>query len=220
MSIEAFARKNSGQTNYDLMKQRSAALIASRDLAAAALRRGLDCDGVSVSLRLLDLPCRLRIADGYAECADGADGVYREADFNTAMILYDLLGYASPDARPTGDYARLEQFSAVQNAHSYAGEGAFSQIERRLDRDFAQLPAAFAALGGVPHGKGDLSYRLPLYRDLCIELSFWRSDEEFPASLDVRFDCAALQYLHYETMWYAAFFCLRRLQAHLPEACP
>lgn len=214
MSIEAFVRKNQGQSNYELMKRRAAELIAARDLPAAAERMRLTRDADFVYLPLLDLRCRVRIADGFAECAGAEGAPFREADFNTAMVLYDLLGYADPAARPTGDYSRLENFSRVQNAASYAGEGAFADSARLFDREFVRLRPALEAMGGVPWGKGDLSYRLPLFRELGMVLSFWRSDEEFPASLGLLFDGSILRYMHYETMWYAAGLCIRRITAH------
>ena len=215
MSIEAFVKKNSGQSNYELQKHRAEKLLAAHDLQAAAERMGLACDESYVYLRLFDLFCRVRIADGFAECSETAGGGYREADFNTAMTLFDLLGYAEPDACPSGWYAKLESFSRVQNARSFAGEGAFSDTEREFDRVFEKLPSALEALGAAPYGKGDLSYRIPMFRELCMVLSFWQADEEFPASLSVMFDCNTTKYLHYETMWYAAGLCIRRVMSHL-----
>jgi len=210
MSIEAFVRKKGN--NYTLMQSRAALLLAEHDLKAAAARLGLVCNDSHVYLQLFDLPCRVRLTDGYAECAEA--GTFRAAEFGAAMILFDLLGYTTENARPADDYALLRSFSRVQNARSYAGEGMFADAERDFDRQFALLKPACEALGGVPFGKGDASYRIPLFKDLHMVFSFWRSDEDFPASLGLRFDANTLQYMHYETMWYAAFLCIHRISAH------
>lgn len=214
MSIEAYVKKQQGQSNYEIQKSRAGQLLATHDLQASSARLGLRFDGSHVYIKLFDLSCRVRCSDGYADCAASSGGEFREADFNTAMTLYDLLGYASPDAHPAGDYAPLESFSRIYNARSYAGEGAFTDTAQEFDLAFGKLAPACEALGGVPFGKGDVSCRIPLFKDLCMVLSFWRADDEFPPSLILSFDRNTTQYLHYETMWYAAGLCVRRIRAH------
>ena len=51
-------------------------------------------------------------------------------------------------------------------------------------------------------GKGDVSYAIPVFRDFWILFQFWDGDDEFPASIKYLFDENALQFMHYETLWY------------------
>ena len=46
---------------------------------------------------------------------------------------------------------------------------------------------------------------------LCIEFSFWESDEDFPAQLQLFTDKNLLQYIHYETAWYMFGYLLTRI---------
>ena len=43
-------------------------------------------------------------------------------------------------------------------------------------------------------------------------LQFWESDEEFPSSLTLLMDGSILDFMHFETVWYAAGHLLTRLK--------
>ena len=66
-------------------------------------------------------------------------------------------------------------------------------------------------MGGEKAGAGDVSYNLPVFQALKLRLSFWDADDEFPASLSLLWDENVLDFMRYETTFYAAGYLLDRL---------
>ena len=50
---------------------------------------------------------------------------------------------------------------------------------------------------------GDAAYAIELFDGLCIGLLFWHGDDEFAPRQRVFWDENALQWIRYETMYYA-----------------
>jgi hypothetical protein len=84
-----------------------------------------------------------------------------------------------------------------------------------FDAHTQQLVRACEQLGGTPEHHGDVSYRLPVFDFLPVLLQFWKSDEEFPASLQFMWDKNVLSYLHYETTFYVVSHILERINTSI-----
>ena len=91
----------------------------------------------------------------------------------------------------------------------------FERSAAFLDEHFHGLAAACEALGGVPEGRGDAAYRIPMFPFLPIQFAFWRADEEFPPEIKIFWDTNVLDFLHYETLWFAAGHLLKRLEEEI-----
>jgi len=48
-----------------------------------------------------------------------------------------------------------------------------------------------------------------------LRIQYWNSDEEFPASLQLMWDKNVLQYMRYETTWFAAMHVLNRVKEEM-----
>lgn len=202
MSIEAYMNnrvtKREG-SNYDILQERMRLQLASMDSDEIASRTGLPRQGDILHLQLLNVHYEVNLKDGTISCPNG-----EKVAPNAAMIIYDLLGYSARDAFPTGQYTQLQNLAGTHTASTYAGHGFFERIAPELDACPERLVQACERLGGEPYGKGDISFRIPVYKDLKIQVAFWHSDDEFPASYIIMPDKNTLSYLHYETIWYLA----------------
>ena len=58
---------------------------------------------------------------------------------------------------------------------------------------------------------GDVSYKIPLFDFLPVILQFWDADEEFDSVLKFMWNENILDYMHYETTFFAASHLLSRL---------
>ena len=63
--------------------------------------------------------------------------------------------------------------------------------------------------------QGDVSFAFELFDGLRIWLQFWEGDEEFPPRLRFLWDENALQYLKYETMYFAVPLLLQRIRENM-----
>ena len=202
-------------SNYEIMKKNGAERFLTYDPRRMIDRFALRSDGTYLYMDFLSRPYRVRLSTGL--CERGSGEGFNEAGFNEAMPMYDLLCHTEEPVCMSGEFVPMESLSAVHNAVSYAGEGSFRQLEQSFAGREEALAAACEALGGVRQGRGDVSYRIPVFGDVSLLLSFWRADEDFPASLTVFCDRNLTRYVFYETIWYMVGFLMGEIRREMGE---
>lgn len=95
---------------------------------------------------------------------------------------------------------------------SAPGSDMFAGDAARFAGKCAQLEEACESLGGTPEKVGDVSYKIPLLDFMDVILQFWDGDEEFAPVLRVLWDENILDYMHYETTFYATSHLFERLK--------
>lgn len=204
-------------SNYEIMRQNAAKAFISFDHEKLAEKLGIRLENGSLLIKLFD-------RDYAVDCMNG-DVFYNgtAAGYSEAMVLYDILCDSKENAMPAGEYTLLHQLSKVQSAKQYyAGQGMFAHYEKKFDKKAEVLERICLDMDGEKYGKGDMSVRIPMFRDrrdalhtedLSIVISFWESDEDFPAQLQLFTDRNLLQYIHYETAWYMFDYLLKRIES-------
>ena len=180
--------------NYAIQVERARALFLQYDRAAMAARLALPMTDGAISIRFLGEPLTVR-ADGRVLAPDGAP-----ASFAAAMTVYDALARANAPVL-SGDFVPTAALHGIRGAHA-VHEDLHSHAAQRFAGKTAALDAALCARGGRPWGKGDVSRVVDVFDFFPVCVRFWDADEEFPASLQFLWDANALDFLHYETLWY------------------
>ena len=158
-------------------------------------------DGDFLYLTFCGCPYRVSRSDGHLFRKTGAGWI--SADSHAEVLtVFDYLCDARPDRAPAGVFVSM----ASLGGHVHGALAAVSgPLERAIDRCPEAFRRACLALGGCEAaGGGDLCFDLLLFPDLPVRLRFWHADEEFAPALDLLFDRSCLQYLRYETTWFAA----------------
>lgn len=154
---------------------------------------------------------------GAAALETSTETTWSEAQFNEAMTIYDLLGYAQPACRASKTMINMKSLHTKIAATAPRPSSIYAAQEARLAALEAQksgiLAQAARALGGIPLDKADASAQFTVMDDLAMQVHLWLPDEDFPASLQFFWDENVLQYMHYETVWYANGFILEELEA-------
>ncbi|MDO4866225.1 MAG: DUF3786 domain-containing protein [Clostridia bacterium] len=131
-----------------------------------------------------------------------AAGEFRSAGFtNSSMALFDLLTYAPTRPHANGSWSSISTLGGIIGAghdRTLSHESTAAKFAGKMEA----LARACERLGGVPAGKGDVSYAVPVFRDFGILFQFWDGDDEFPANIKFLFDANARRFMHYETLWY------------------
>lgn len=209
MSVEAFVRnrmKEGKPSNFEILRERARETFSLMDMEEISRRTGTPIEDGHFRAVLLSDEYLVSTSGGTVTLSDGSP-----AGSSETMIIYDLLGYAREGASASGEYTQIQNLSGVVTGSKYAGQGMFAAYEKRMDGRDSDLARACEKLGGVPWGKGDVSYSIPVYRDLRTIVSFWDSDDEFPPSLIMMADTNTIDFMHYETLWYLAGVIARRL---------
>lgn len=200
-------------SNYEITRLRAQQLFLNYDQGVMLRRFSPEHTNEAIFFTLLGIRFRIDRQSGAVTRAETGE----DAGFNEAMTILDILCCSQEGCSPSGCYTPMQNLAQVQSTtQDYAGQGMFAKQEQALDNRNAELSAALEALGGMPFGRGDVSYRIPLFLNVYAVVRFWNSDEDFPASMQLLCDENLLQYMHYETVWYMAGFLLDRISEYLP----
>jgi len=190
-------------SNYDKMLAQAQALFLGYDQEGMIRRWSLDHDDDYLYVEYMTEALRIdRRTGGVSYARQPAPGEYRASRFvNEGMALFDLLTRASVRPLPTGRWSSISTLGGIIGAghdRTLSHEDTAARFRGRCEA----LAAACRRLGGQPAGKADVGYAIPVFRDFRILFQFWDGDDEFPANIKYLFDENALQFMHYETLWY------------------
>lgn len=129
--------------------------------------------------------------------------------------MLDLLCDSRENRHISGRWKSMESFGLM--FHRNLLEERRNPAADRFDTDPEGLKRACLALGGTLIPGADIGYAVELFDGLPIALQFWHGDEEFCPRLRYLWDENALQYLRYETMYFAVTLLLRRILEFLGD---
>lgn len=137
------------------------------------------------------------------------------AGFSETLSIFDLLCHSGQDKQCSG---KLAPVNSLRGAPKSGGVGTdfYGKAARHFDQAFSAFVQACRTLGGTEAAMGDVGFTFPVFDVLTVTLKFYRSDEEFPASITLLWDENLLQYIHYETVFYIAGFLLDTIIREMP----
>ena len=166
-------------------------------------------DHAYLYLSFCGLDYRVCRADGHIFRKNGESWLSADSH-GEVLTLFDYLCDPRPGRKPAGEFVSM----ASLGNHVHTGLASVSgPLEKAIDAAPDSFRRACRKLGGRAAAGGDLCFDLELLPELPVRLRFWHADQDFPPMLDLLWDKNALQFLRYETLWYAADV-LRRQIAH------
>lgn len=191
--------------NYALQAEAARLRFLTYNQAAMPIRKDADF----LYLVFCSADYRISRIDGHIFRRIGNE--WRSADSHGEVLtIFDYLCDARPGRKCAGSFVSMASLGSHVHTDLASGSGP---LERGIDADPAAFCRVCLELGGRKSTGGDLCFVLNIFPDLPVCLRFWHADEEFSPSLDLLWDKNALQFLRYETLWYAAGV-LRRQIAH------
>lgn len=205
-------RKNERISNYEITKRQMQKEFLKYDqenmIRKFHLKHGRDF----LYIRFVGKEYRIGRKDGVVSGSADDFRTSQEAGYNEAMTIYDVLCYSREDCCLSGEFVSMQSLSSVMGGSKPVGSGLFAGKLPLFDHREKALAAACESLGGTKAGKGDVAYQLPLFDFLPVVFQFWNSDEEFPPGLQLFTDKNMLDYMHYETVWFAVSHLLDRIE--------
>jgi len=170
----------------------------------------LDVDEDYIYITMLRRPHRISRSTGTVEWSDDGFATVTEADYNVSMTIFDVLCKSAPDCSYAGVFRSVH--SIGKQLYSAApGGNFFHQRAREFSAAPEKLHDACRALGGMEYFAGDIAYILPLFDFLPIVFQYWLADDEFEADIKFLWDENALDFMHFETTFFASGHILQRL---------
>lgn len=195
------------RSNYDVTRDRVEGEFPRYDQEAVIEKFHLAHDKDSIYLRFTAQDYRIDRHTGRVERLP--EGVH--AGFNEVMTIFDVLCGSRPGARLSGEFVRVNDLDGVTKT-TYMGGNLFNGSARAFRHRTEALRSACESLGGAPGTVGDVSYTIPLFDFFPVTLQFWDGDEEFDPVLKIMWDRRTLDFMRYETTYYAADCLLERLR--------
>ena len=215
--MSAFEKRD----NYQITLVRTREFFLKYDQQAIIDRFSLNADERYLYLTFVARPYRIERATGAieywkderasAECVaiESAAGVWLPAGHGDGMTIYDILCDSKPDACVSG---RFQNAWNQRNVSSAPNGSLFQSSADFFSGKCALLSAACERLGGERVSTGDVGFDIPVFNEIKMRMLFWDADDEFPASMNLQWDEHILDFMRYETTFYAAGFILNRLR--------
>ena len=204
-------------SNYEKMKREMQGHFLDFDQETMIRRFGLEHDAEYLYITFVKRPYRICRNTGRVEWSDDGFACVHEADYNEAMTIFDVLCCSKEGCRLSGEFVAVNNLPGIV-AGARSGDGLFGEFAKVFDADVEGLRAACERLGGVSVGKADVGCQLELFDFLPVRLNFWASDDEFSAELRFMWDRNLLEFMHYETSYFAMFHLLGRIRALMRKA--
>ena len=192
------------RNNYAIQAEDARLRFLTYDQSAMPVEKDAD------HLFLTFCGCDYRICRADGHVFRQVAGEWRSADSHGEVLtLFDYLCDAKPGRAPAREAVSMAFLGGHVHANLASAAGA---LELAIDRDPDAFRRACETLGGTPAPGGDICFDLGMFPDLPVQLRFWHADEDFPPSLDLLWDRNTLQFLRYETTWFAAGVLRARLR--------
>ena len=185
--------------NYKIQADQAKQHFLTYDQQVLIRKFSLEADANYLYTALLGQPYRLCRKTGSLERL--SQGQWMDGNsFEEVMTLLDLLCDSKEDRHLAGVWQSMQNFGLQFHQNLLETRDPFAE---RIDKDPEAFCDVCETLGGKPLDHCDLGYSLELFDRLPVAIQFWHSDEEFPARIRWLWDANALQYLKYETMYFA-----------------
>ena len=190
-------------SNYEEMKRRMAKSFIRHDPETMIRNFRLDNDGQYMYIDFVARRYRIDRASGKIEWSEDGFQTCRDAGYNEAMTIYDVLCCPSPADARTEEWVNLNSLSAIMGGNLAVKKDFFQSTADFFRGKTETLSAVCEAMGGKRLPGGDAAYELHLFWFLPLILRFWEADDEFPPSLQIMLPGNILDFMHYETLMFA-----------------
>ena len=195
--------------NYAIQSAIARKLFLSYDQEALIQKLHLAFDETWLYTSFFGSPYRIHRATGDMQRQEGRAWVSANG-FNEVLTLMDLLCDSREDRHLSGRLKNMLDFG--NQFHQNLLEESRDPFAEKIQQDPNAFRHACLAMGGKERKGADLGFDIPVFEDLCITLLFWEGDEDFAPRVRYLWDENALEYLKYETMYYAVEYLKGRLE--------
>lgn len=200
-------------SNYEITKKRVQKEFAHYDHEKMIQRFHLESDEKYLYMNFLNRRYRIHRVSGNVEWLEKETAW--EAGFNEVLTLLDVLCDSKEGCIASGEFVNMQSMSAIKGSTGNVGGNYYQADAKLFNENKEKLSRACEYLQGIPKGKGDVAYEIPVFAFLSFRIQFWEADEEFSESLEIFVDKNTLQFMRYETMWYAVSHMLERVKEEM-----
>lgn len=198
--------------NYRIQLQQAQRLFLQYDQQEILEKFRLKADDAYFYPVMLGQVYRLNRKTGSLERQE--NGTWQDANTHSeVMTLLDWLCDSKPNRCISGKWKSMPAFG--NHVHQSTLADAPSPLAEVCGENLPEFNRACRALGGEKVAMGDSAWAIELFDGLKILSCLWLADEDFPAQLRYYWDENALEYIKYETMYYALDLLNAKIQGQM-----
>ena len=194
--------------NYLIQAGQARERFLTYDQDALIDKFSLKSDESYLYVNLLCKPYRISRTTGRTE-KQTADTWLDGNSYHEVMTILDLLCDSRDDRRPAGQWQSMQAFGKMFHRELLERRDPFAD---RIEADPEGFRKACLALGGEPVTGCDMGWGMEFFDGLRLAVQFWHGDDEFFPRVRWLWDANALQYLRYETMYFAIALAAERIR--------
>lgn len=198
--------------NYAIQVQQAKDRFLTYDQNILIRKMKLEADEAYLYIPMLAQQIRISRTTGDMQRRT-EDGWVDANSHGEVMTLLDLICDSREDRFASGRWKSMADLGMM--FHRNLLEGKRNSWADRFEADPDGFRRACEALGGKPFPRGDIAYTIELFDGLSVLVQLWFGDEEFPADLRFLWDANTLQYIKYETTYFARGLMLERLAENI-----
>lgn len=189
--------------NYAIQAQSAKDIFLTYDQDALIRKLHLKSDDEYIYTSLFSLPYRVCRKNGDLQRWDGSEWIGANS-FGEVMTLLDMLCDCKDNRIPAGKFKSMQSFGLM--FHQNLLEDTKDPQALWIDKNPDAFRAGCEKLKAAPFPGCDIGYEIEVFDGMHIVLQFWFGDDEFAPRLRYLWDENALQYIRYETMYFAVGF--------------
>lgn len=198
--------------NYKIQADQAKRRFLDYDQQLLIKKLKAEADEEYIYVNFLCQPYRLNRTTGDAQRWE--KGVWTDGNsFGEVMTLLDLVCDSREDRWLTGRWRSMADMGL--QFHQNLLEEKRDKMADLIDADPDGFRRACEAMGGRAISGADIACAIELFEGLQIGIQFWFGDDEFYPRLRYLWDENALQYLKYETMYFAVGLLEQRLRERM-----
>ena len=120
-------------SNYEIMKRQMQKEFLKYDQEKMIRKFQLPHDPDYIYINFISRKYRIHRTCGKVEWSDDGFIHSREANYNEAMTIYDVLCYSRDDCKLAGEFTNMKNLSTVHSASAALGGGLFRKTEKSFD---------------------------------------------------------------------------------------
>ena len=200
------------KSNYEIQAEKSKLELIKWDHGKIAKKFNLEYDENYLYIYFLKQKYRLNKTTGDIEKT--YDEVnYNSAKYNEVMTILDLLSYSKDNLQLSGNWMNVTNLKGtLQTGRVTNHNDLFFPYAKKFSSRIDDLKKACEKLDGKAIEKGDVGYIINLFEFLPVMIIFYEEDCDFPAEFKILWDENTLDYMHYETTFYAVVHLFERIE--------
>lgn len=194
------------RNNYLIQAEQAKKRFLTYGQEGIIAKLGAEFDQNYIYVNLLCRPYRVDRTSGCIERQEA--GLWVDGNsYEEVMVLLDFLCDSRTDRHLAGHWQSMQTFGQMFHRELLESRDPFAE---KIEADPEGFCRACLSLGGQPVPGCDLGYSIELFDKLPVAIQFWHGDEEFFPRTRWLWDANALQYIKYETMYFAVTLAKKR----------